>query len=160
MADVDKGLFFLCCCLGLQYLTVIASVVLQWVLFVNLKEAGLEYLNDLTLAAAILTSLGGALELLCFYCKLAGDPGLKLCCTVVVDLPKLIAAILNGIITQNHFASTCWDLPDHDCPSVSPSETTFLSQLIIATLCVSGVAVLLSFCFGAICICIGFSDTR
>ena len=158
MADNDKGFCFLCCCLGLQYLTVIASLALQWVLFVNLREAGLEYLNDLSLAAAILTSLGGALELLCFYCKVAGDPGLKLCCTVVVDLPKLIAEILNIIITHNHFVSNCSDLPDHDCPSVSPGETTFLNQLIISTLCVTGVAVLLTFCI-AICICINsFSE--
>ena len=115
-------------------------------------------MNDLSLAAAILASLGAALELLCFYCKAAGDIKLKLCSTVIVDLPKQIAEILNIIITQNHFVSNCWDLPDHDCPSVSPGETTFLNQLIIATVCVTGVAVLLTFCI-AICICIqGFSE--
>ena len=155
MADDDdnKFLWFLRCCLGLQYLTVIASLALQWVLFVKLNEAGLEYLNDLSLAAAILTSLGAALDVLCFFCKQSDRKVLKFCCTVIVKSPKLIAAILNVVITQNHFASNCWDLPDHDCPSVSPGERTFLDQLIIAALCVTGVAALLTFCI-AIGICI------
>ena len=143
----------ICSCFGLQYLAVIASLVLQWILFANLHLSGLEYLSDLSLAAAILSSLGVALNVLCFMCERSDNKSVKWCCTLLVKLPKVVAEVLNIVIALEHIPSSCLEIDD--CPSISPGEMIYLNQLRISVASVAGASLLFGMIAVIITVCTG-----
>jgi len=118
---------------GVFYFSSIAAAVLQWLGYINQRDAGIKYTNNLSFAAAILSSLGALLAVLCTLVTTAvKEKAVKLCCNAFLLLPKLVAFILNLVvyIAGTHASNGCTDCT----PDPTSAERQLIRNLLLSAL--------------------------
>lgn len=123
---------------GVFYFSSTAAAVLQWLVYINQRDAGIKYTNNLSFAAAILSSLGALLAVLCAPVTTAvKEKAVKLCCNALLLLPKLVALILNLAVAGTHASNGCTDCtPDPTSAEGQVIRNLLLSALSLELCCV------------------------
>ena len=155
---------------GLFYLLTFAATVVQWVSYVNQRDAGINYTNNLSFAAAILSSVGTLLSLVCAPTikdetslehvprpnqPQQGSPTVsnetvKVACRVIIALPKLAALVLNVIVAATHASNGCTDCT----PDPTSAEGQFIRNLQLSTVLLQAGCVIIPFALTVFVKCI------